>query len=126
MARYLRKTLGSLIAGLAVSILPTTAVAAPVFLNCTVPDTLKKNPVTVMQVQLNEDNGTAAWSFDNGNSFTKPAIFAPNKVSFGGFQINRMDLSIIRFNDGIYAKVANGGPWEDHGKCEVARQQRAF
>ncbi len=106
------------------SVLPTAANAAPVYLSCVV-NTQNDGDLAV-DVQLNEDGGTASYSFPrNGNSFTVRAIFTPDKVSFRGFEISRTDLTIQRINDGAFNRIRNDPP-SDRGRCQIDQRDRAF
>lgn len=104
--------------------LPSAATAAPVYLTCVL-NTQNDGDLAV-NVQLNEEGGTVSYTFPrNGNSFTVRAIFAPDKVSFRGFEISRTDLSIQRVNDGAFSRIRND-PMVDRGRCQIDQRNRAF
>jgi hypothetical protein len=109
-------------AGLAIS---SAGVAAPVMLNCDL--TTQADGVIKMDVQLNEQGGTASYSFpDQGESFTFAAIFAPDHVSFNQFWISRTDLSFKRINNGPYDQTIYHRPAVEYGKCHVDARKRVF
>jgi hypothetical protein len=95
--------------------LSSAATAAPVYLSCVINSAVDGN--FAMDIQLNEEAGTVSYTFpDNGRSFSMAALFAPDRVSFGGFQVSRTDLSIYRTNNGVV----------DHGTCKIDTRHRAF
>jgi hypothetical protein len=107
------------------SMFPAAANAAPVYLKCEL--TTDADGPLLMRVQLNEQAGTAAYSFpDNGDSFSVRAIFAPEKVSFGAFVVDRTTLGIQRINNGRFDQSVLGLPPRNYGQCELDNQTRAF
>ena len=108
---------------LAGTAMPSIASAAPVFLQCEMPN----GPGKTLQVsvQLNEPGSTASYAFANGDTFRTAAIFTPNEVAFGAFSIDRSNLVISRRNDGRLAQLS-GLPPISQGQCQVDRRERAF
>ena len=108
---------------LALTAVPTAASATPVMLNCVVN---ASDPVT-MSVQLNEDAGTVTYTFpDNGRTYRMAAFFAPDRVSFNSFSIDRKSLAIQRHNNGQFDQSVFKLPPVDTGKCVLDTQKRAF
>lgn len=107
-----------------VGLVSTGANAAPVYLTCVLNAHVDGD--IPINVQLNEEGGSASYTFpQSGRSFTVRAIFAPDKVSFGSFEISRTDLAISRINDDDFDRLAHRPPI-DHGRCQIDRQSRVF
>lgn len=110
-------------AALAMLLTPVAAMAAPVALQCTLDD--RGKPIA-MNVQLNEETGTAGWYWPgNGVSTNARAIFTPVNVTFGRFTLDRTSLLIVRYNDSIM--VSQGKiPTSTAGRCTLDTVKRAF
>ena len=103
---------------------PTAALAQPVFLICTLTD---QQGESVFEVQLNEETNSVSYFIRrNGVSVRERAIFTPQKVSFGSFEIDRRDLGFRRDNTRSSFYPVTGGPAVDQGKCQVDQTERAF
>jgi hypothetical protein len=101
------------------------AMASPVMLNCDL--ATQADGLIKMNVQLNEENGTATYSFpDQGDSYSFKAAFAPDHVSFNQFWISRNDLTFKRINDGPYDQAIYHRPPVEFGKCRMDARKRAF
>lgn len=106
----------------AMTLMPGVANATPVYLSCLI-QTAQGGQA--MNIQLNEEAGRVNYEFPaTGIRVTKRAIFSPNSVSFNGFEIDRMDLSIQRSNE-LLASISNAPP-VDYGRCEIDQRDRAF
>lgn len=115
----------SVVLALAAVLVSSGASAAPVMLNCTI-STQNDGPLQI-EVQLNEGGGTVSYSFPHsGRSVVKPAIFAPDRVSFGSFSVNRTDLTIQRINDGQFDQSVFKLPPVEFGRCTLDERERAF
>ncbi len=111
--------------GLAIAVCTasTAAHAKPVFLKC-LWDGRKD---ISMDVQLNEERGAASYAFPHtGRSFTVPAIFTADKVSFETFAINRKDLTFSSKNDTAFDRHVFKSPPYSYGKCTIDETERAF
>ena len=80
-----------------------------------------------MDVQLNEANGTATYSFVIGGtlrSYTVRAAFTADRVVFNSFSVSRSDLSFARDNS-FLAGLTNRA-LVDRGQCERITTKQAF
>ena len=103
---------------------PSPAMAAPVFLKCSLVD---RGGESVFDIQLNEEAGTVSYFIHRSETTVKArAIFTPNMVSFGPFEINRRDLTFRRDNTGGGFYTPGQTPPVDEGKCEISETDRAF
>ena len=98
---------------------PVPAMAAPVNLTCSFGTT---RPLVV---SLDEQAGTASYTWAEGRVAKYDATFTPDTVSFGHFSINRVTLAALRRNDATM--VAQGKmPATTPGTCELVKVDRAF
>lgn len=85
-------------------------VAAPVYLECQVMQSGKEN---LWKVTVDEAAGTVSYSHSLASG-KYPGIFTADKVSFGGNEINRVDLSIA-IPIPLISRI-------DRGQCEIVKQ----
>lgn len=97
--------------------------AEPVTLRCVLEGPPSPRP---LDLTLNETEGTATFYWpNNGQTVKRPAAFAPTKVTFGRFTVDRVTLSIQMENDS--SMVADGTyPPVSAGKCQLQKVDRAF
>lgn len=104
--------------------LPSVAFAQPVFLICKLVD---RGGESVFDVQLNEEAGTVSYvTRRNQMAVKKRAIFTPQAVSFGSFEIDRRSLAFRRDNTASAFYAPSTSPAMDVGSCEVSAEKRAF
>ncbi|MDO6415219.1 hypothetical protein Q4F19_12575 [Sphingomonas sp. BIUV-7] len=105
----------------AVLLQAATPQSAATYLTCTL------RGDTPMNVQFNEANNTATYSFTLGGidrTYTVPAAFSVDRVTFNSFTVSRIDLTFERDNAKLYD--LGGMARVDHGQCVKAAAKRAF
>lgn len=109
---------------LAASAASTLSGGQPVYLTCALDD----RPAWVMDVQLNEAAGTASVRYRHGSdrSIMKQAAFAPDRVTFDVFVINRTDLTFIKDNRNYTFREFDKLPLTEKGTCVRDGRSRAI
>ena len=116
----------SAIAVLGFGLVPLAASASggPVYLTCT----LDAKPDWIMDVQLNEQSGSASIHYRHGGSgaITRRAAFAPDRISFERYVVSRTDLRFSKDNRrDTWASVMNLPPME-YGQCVIDDRERSI
>lgn len=112
---------GRIAAGLVCVLFPHAALAAPVYLSCTI---TAGNQIDQIKFTLDEQSGEVGiYLPHNGRSVRVSAVYRPEEVSFRDdmamYVVSRVDLSVVR-------KIPRFG-WVDKGTCAMEKApKRAF
>ncbi len=81
-----------------------------------------------MDVQLNEASGTASIHYRHGGpgAVLRQAAFAPDRVSFDDYTVDRTDLSFIKDNRRSDWAVVMKLPPIERGQCVKDERERAI
>ena|SRR5947209_8093590 len=120
------------VAAIALLLFSSAAGAAPVYLHCQFDPALDDSHRAPMDVTLNENESTVTWTFPGiGRTFSGPAAFKAQSVSFNGFTIDRTNLALrdskMNVPDGpIAADTQFSFSEVTVGTCTVVQVKRAF